>query len=141
MVPARGCKATGASRGREYSIRRSSKEMRLRLLLVLAAACAHAQVPPPSPPPATPAFGVIEGQVFDASTGLPIGGATVIARKIEQVPAGGQSAGQPQDAAQQKPKAPLNGATDENGAFALVGLEPGEYRLMAVHEGYVLTEF
>jgi hypothetical protein len=115
-------------------------------LLVVVAACAHAQVPPTGPPSAASGFGVIEGQVFDASTGQPIGGATVIARKIEQAPAGDQSAGQTPGAGlpppdQKKPKVPLNGATDDNGTFALVGLEPGEYRLMAVHEGYVLTEF
>src|SRR5438045_374056 len=101
--------------------------MRLKFLLVVAAACAHAQIPSTSPPSAAPGFGVIEGQVFDASTGQPISGATVIARQIEEAPALDKPPGQPPDAKKQKPKAPSNGATDENGAFALVGLEPGEY--------------
>ena len=113
--------------------------MRLTLLLMLAAACAHAQVPSASS--AASGFGAIEGQVFDASTGQPIGGATVIARKIEEAPEGDKSAGQPPGAGQQKPKVPLNGSTDDSGAFTLVGLEAGQYRLLAVHEGYVLTEF
>jgi hypothetical protein len=105
-------------------------------LMILAAALSRGQAPQAGAQSSRKVFGAIHGQVLDASTGLPISGAQVGARRIAEPARDEETTGQ-----QQKPKVPAAGTADESGEFAVVGLEAGQYRLWAVHDGYVRTEY
>jgi len=80
------------------------------------------QQPTPAPAPAAR----ISGRVLTIDSSVPIPGATVTARRADT--SGQLNPARPQDSA--------TGKTDDQGAFALEGLEPGIYVINATAAGY-----
>ena len=103
-----------------------SNMCRLAVLLVIPLALsaqptfAVGQPNRPAPPPSPPQdLCIIEGQVFDASTGQPL-------RKASISMNGVHSYGATSDAA---------------GKFSVSGIEPGQYRLNATHTGFLNAQY
>lgn len=65
----------------------------------------------------------IEGRITDAGNGTELGGVEVLAYKSTE------------------PDLPLLVTTDPSGHFAAQDLDPGRYRLVAQHDGYVTQKY
>lgn len=99
----------------------------LCLFLALAAAAQPAPQrrgpPPPAPPPSKPEdLCLVDGQVLNASTGEPLGKASLILR--------GSGSSRSYAA-----------TTNAFGQFAISGVEPGKYRLSATRTGFVAIDY
>ena len=78
---------------------------------------------PQKPPSPAEDLCVVEGQIFNASTGEPIRKATVVMNRTELGPGDGNNN--------------YMGASDAQGKFVIQDVEPGKYRLNASRNGFV----
>jgi hypothetical protein len=93
----------------------------MTLLIALSVAATLAQVP------SAPATGSVSGIVLEDGTGTPIEGAQVTVMPMRSSPV-----------AFPMSEPPLSVSTDQNGRFAIRGLEPGRYRVAVQKSGYAM---
>ena len=98
------------------------KSLVIAALLLTTVSASPQQQPTPAPAPAAR----ITGRVLTIGTNVPIAGATVAARRAD-------TSGQPSPAV---PRDSASAKTDDQGAFALEGLDPGVYVINATAGGY-----
>jgi hypothetical protein len=96
----------------------------MTLLIALSVSAALVQAP------AAPATGSVLGVVLEDGTGTPIEGAQVTVMPV-------RSTSSPVPVFTSDP--PLSVRTDQNGRFAIRGLEPGRYRVAAQKSGYAMA--
>src|SRR5262245_36274841 len=113
--------------------------------LLVTSASFSAQVRPATPistaqQPAQPSNGVVVGQVVDATTNRPMGGATVTLSLVSPprppLPPG-QTISPAEQAAIQAAVAPKRVMTDSSGAFVFHTLAKGSFRLAVDAPGYL----
>ena len=98
------------------------KSLVIAALLLTTVSASPQQQPTPAPAPAAR----ITGRVLTIGTNVPIAGATVAARRAD-------TSGQPSPTV---PRDSASAKTDDQGAFALEGLDPGVYVINATAGGY-----
>ena len=82
-----------------------------------------------APAPVKPEdLGTLEGQVFDALTGAPLGKATLRLVRVDAAP-------------QMSSQRSYMATSASSGAFLISNVEPGQYRLSATRLGYVSTDY
>src|SRR5689334_19475260 len=130
---------------------------RSTLFVCSFAVCALAQTPAQTPAQA-PATGSIEGQVFNAKTGVPLKRATVrlVGQSMQGNFAGAGAAPMPipaqvsAEVAQAMAAVPnqagrmplmMNKETDEQGKFVFTGLTAGKYRISVERQGFLRQSY
>src|SRR6476620_10712945 len=74
-------------------------------------------------------FSALEGQVFNAVTGEPLGKAALTLRRVDSQPGPGA------------PARSYSATSDSSGKFSIVNIDPGKYRLSATRTGFVNAEY